>query len=185
MIGKHKSRDGSTMTYVGSSDTVGGNGQQTGYCYNTSQPGRELWDVEAKVSTSDTSMKVLGKWHLSGGAGTLAKLSGGGDLSAETMGRGKNWEPQPTSVCLETHPHALECGNDPMLVLRALWPSFRSARPRYARREEVMSIRHSYNTPNRAGPASPGLWRTRTGDSRSWPLSNSGRNRHVFSRRRW
>jgi hypothetical protein len=90
MTGKHKSRDGSTMTYVGSSDTVGGNVQQTGYCYNTSQPGRELWDVEAKVSTSDRSMKVLGKWHLSGGAGTLAKVSG-----AETSAR-RRWDAAKT-----------------------------------------------------------------------------------------
>jgi hypothetical protein len=88
MVGKHKSPDprwdGSTMTYVGSSDTVGGNGQQTGYFYNMHPNGDVSHGTfEAKVSTTGTSMKVVGKWHLTGGAGTLAKVSGGGDFSAE------------------------------------------------------------------------------------------------------
>jgi hypothetical protein len=88
MVGKHKSPDpawdGSTMTYVGSSDMVGGNGLQTGYFYNVHPNGDVSHGTfEAKVSTSGTSMTVAGKWHLIGGAGTLAKVAGGGDFSAE------------------------------------------------------------------------------------------------------
>jgi hypothetical protein len=88
MLGKHRSPDpkwnGATMTYVGTSDIFGANGEQTGYFYN-SHPNGDMSQGRfvAKVSIADGVMAVEGTWTLTAGAGTLATVSGGGLFSAK------------------------------------------------------------------------------------------------------
>jgi hypothetical protein len=87
MLGQHKSPDpkwnDAMMTYVGTADLVGGNGQQTGYFYNA-HPNGDIshGTFQARVTTGDT-MTVEGTRQLSSGSGTLANLSGGGNFKAQ------------------------------------------------------------------------------------------------------
>jgi hypothetical protein len=83
MVGKHSTSDpkwdGAILTYVGTLDVTGGEGEQQGYFFNAHPNGdTSHGHFKAKVTTTDGVMAVEGDWHLLAGTGTLATLKAGG-----------------------------------------------------------------------------------------------------------
>jgi len=71
------------MTYVGTTDSVEGNGEQRGYFQNVHTNGDTSFGTfEAKVMMAD-ALTVEGTWRFAGGTGSLAKLSGSGVFKAQ------------------------------------------------------------------------------------------------------
>lgn len=88
MLGQHKSAgtkwNDAKLTYVGTTDTVQGQGDQRGYFHNVHTDGDTSYGTfEAKVTTSDMSTTVEGTWRFTGGTGAFAKLSGSGVFKAQ------------------------------------------------------------------------------------------------------
>jgi hypothetical protein len=87
MLGKHKCAvpqwNDARMTYVRTTDSVDGTGEQHGYFHNVHSNGDTSFGTfEAKVSMTDAPT-VEGTWRFTGGTGSLAKLSGGGPFKAQ------------------------------------------------------------------------------------------------------
>ena len=87
MLGQHKCAvpqwNDAKMTYVGTTDSVGEQGEQRGYFHNAHTNGDTSFGTfEAKVTMSDVPT-VEGNWRFTGGTGSLAKLSGGGPFKAQ------------------------------------------------------------------------------------------------------
>ena len=88
VVGKHKTSDSkfdaAKITYVGSAETVGGNGTQRGYFQNVHPNGDTSHGTfDAKVTTSGTAVTLEGTWKFAGGSGGLSGLKGGGIFKTE------------------------------------------------------------------------------------------------------
>ncbi len=76
--------DGAKLTYVGTADVIGGNGEQRGYFHNTHTDGAVSHGTfVAKVSAPAGAVTVEGTWTLAGGSGSLAGVKGGGVFKAQ------------------------------------------------------------------------------------------------------
>jgi len=87
MLGKHKCAvpqwNDARMTYVGTTDSVDGSGEQRGYFQNAHTNGdTSFGSFEAKLRMADVPT-VEGTWRFTGGTGSLAKLSGSGVFKAQ------------------------------------------------------------------------------------------------------
>jgi hypothetical protein len=87
-IGKHSSPsspwNGATLTYVGTADLINGNGKQHGYFHNAHPNGDTTSGTfEAMVTATDGTMRIEGKWDLTGGTVGLANVKGGGRFEAK------------------------------------------------------------------------------------------------------
>ena len=77
-------RRGAKLTYVGTADVTGGNGEQRGYFHNTHTDGAVSHGTfVAKVSAPGGVVTVEGTRTLVGGSGSLAGVKGGGAFKAQ------------------------------------------------------------------------------------------------------
>jgi hypothetical protein len=87
--GVHKSDDGhwsgAEMTYWGMGDLLAGNGAQTGYFRNQHVSGDTTFGTfDGNVTMDGLASKIVGKWQLVSGTGTLEGISGGGRFEAHS-----------------------------------------------------------------------------------------------------
>jgi hypothetical protein len=87
MLGQHKCAvpqwNDAKLTYVGTTDSVGGQGEQRGYFHNIHTNGDTSYGTfDAKLTMSDAPT-VEGAWRFAGGTGSMARLSGGGVFKAQ------------------------------------------------------------------------------------------------------
>jgi hypothetical protein len=87
MLGQHKCAvpqwNDAKLTYVGTTDSVGGQGDQRGYFHNVHTNGDASYGTfEAKVAMVDMPT-VEGTWRFTGGTGSMYRLSGGGVFKAQ------------------------------------------------------------------------------------------------------
>jgi len=87
-LGTHRSSDskwsGAQMTSVVTTDVTSGQGMQRGYFCNLHANGeRSHGTFEGKVATTGIKTIVEGNWYLSGGTGSLAKVTGSGPFKTE------------------------------------------------------------------------------------------------------
>ena len=78
--------DGATCSYCGTTDTVAGQGTQSGYYINTRAGGdQDHGTFKGSVATNGGEMTVEGTWTSTGGTGKLSKVSGNGTFKARTV----------------------------------------------------------------------------------------------------
>jgi outer membrane protein assembly factor BamB len=80
MLGQHKCAvpqwNDAKLTYVGTTDSVGGQGEQRGYFHNIHTNGDTSYGTfDAKLTMSDAPT-VEGAWRFAGGTGSMTRLSG-------------------------------------------------------------------------------------------------------------
>jgi hypothetical protein len=76
--------DKAKITYVGTAETVNGDGEQRGYFQNVHPNGDTSHGTfEAKVRATGTAVTLGGTWRFAGGTGSLSRLKGGGIFKSE------------------------------------------------------------------------------------------------------
>jgi hypothetical protein len=76
--------DKAKITYVGTAETVNGDGEQRGYFHNVHPNGDTSHGTfEAKVKTAGTAVTLDGTWTFAGGTGSLSGLKGSGVFKSE------------------------------------------------------------------------------------------------------